>query len=448
MILTRQFKILISAIIIMIIFIIVSINLLIIFQSRQMDEFYRTEASRLAGMIEDIENGNITPPSFILGIHLFEEGRYNARKVIYGKGERKNIEGNKLIENIPGSDLRILVVFRDINPYFNIIIIFNTVILLMVLITFLGFFIYIYLSRKRYIANILSISSADDIDAVRSQLSPGSDLLIIIDFIENYIKKYKEEIKKLNNEIASVENQNKSLLNRDILKTGIIENISHELKSPLTKVKGYIEYIYEGEMGPINDKQAEAIKIASSNLELVLKQIDRILLYTKDEMYNDEMEQFPLRGVIDDVYDAYREEFARKNIEATIDMENLTSDVSGTRMALFEVFDNMINNALKFTPKGGKIIIQAYERQFQSKMNAVVRISDTGVGVPTDKIDKIFERFFQVEQDTNRKYSGMGLGLTISKNIIERHGGIIDVSSSANEGTTFIIRLPVINAEG
>ncbi|MFO8061533.1 MAG: HAMP domain-containing sensor histidine kinase [bacterium] len=448
MIFTRQFKILISAIIIMIIFIIVSINILIIFQSRQMDTFYRTEASRLAGMIDDIEDGSIEPPSFILSIHLFEEGKYNNRKVVYGKGDRDNLEGSKLIENIPGTDLRMLIVFRDINPYFNIIIIFNTVIMLMVLIVFLGYFIYIYMSRKRYIENILSIRSADDIDIVRSQVNPDGDLVILIDFIENYTGKYKEEIKKLNNEIASIEHQNKSLLNRDILKTGIIENISHELKSPLTKVKGYIEYIYEGEMGPINEKQTEAIKIASSNLELVLKQIDRILLYTKDEMYSDEMEQFPLKGVISDVYDAYREEFARKDIETTVDTENLVSDVRGTRMALFEVFDNIINNALKFTPKGGKIIIQAYERQFQSRINAVVRISDTGVGVPTDKIDKIFERFYQVEQNTNRKYSGMGLGLTISKNIIERHGGAIDVNSSADEGTTFIIRLPVINAEG
>jgi signal transduction histidine kinase len=106
---------------------------------------------------------------------------------------------------------------------------------------------------------------------------------------------------------------------------------------------------------------------------------------------------------------------------------------------LGQVFDNLVGNALKFSPTGGKIYITAKQECNQIEFS----VKDTGVGIPPEKLDKIFERFYQINRDTFQEYSGAGLGLTIVKQIIEAHQGHISVESQPNQGTTFSFWLPI-----
>ncbi|HAV92349.1 TPA: hypothetical protein DCW38_04125 [candidate division WOR-3 bacterium] len=134
---------------------------------------------------------------------------------------------------------------------------------------------------------------------------------------------------------------------------------------------------------------------------------------------------------------------AEKSISIEHDLDNLRDPVLGDKAALTEVFDNLITNALKFTDKNGKIKVTGYEKMENDTLNAVIKVEDSGIGIPHDKLDRIFDRFFQVDHDASKKYPGMGLGLTIAKMILEAHEGSISVSSVIGRGSTFKVILPI-----
>jgi signal transduction histidine kinase len=113
--------------------------------------------------------------------------------------------------------------------------------------------------------------------------------------------------------------------------------------------------------------------------------------------------------------------------------------VSGDMLALRRALDNLVINALKFTSAGGHVIV----RLFGGEDAVTLQVSDTGVGIPNDQLERIFERFYQVDGSTTRRYGGVGLGLALVKEIVEAHGGQVSVTSQVGTGTTFALRLPI-----
>jgi len=125
------------------------------------------------------------------------------------------------------------------------------------------------------------------------------------------------------------------------------------------------------------------------------------------------------------------------------ELEPDVPDISGDLIALRRVLDNLVGNALKFTPAGGCVTVRLSRDRSMVKL----QVADTGIGVPSDQLDRIFERFYQVDGSMTRKYGGVGLGLALVKSIIEAHGGQVTAASQVGVGTTFTVLLPTTSRE-
>jgi signal transduction histidine kinase len=134
---------------------------------------------------------------------------------------------------------------------------------------------------------------------------------------------------------------------------------------------------------------------------------------------------------------------AQAGLSLAAELEPDVPGLSGDLMALRRVLDNLVGNALKFTPAGGWVTI----RLSRSKEKVKLEVADTGIGIPSDQLDRIFERFYQVDGSMTRKYGGVGLGLALVKSIIEAHGGQVTATSQVGVGTTFTVLLPTTSRE-
>lgn len=341
--------------------------------------------------------------------------------------------------NLPNENKSVLFVYQDTHSKFRFALILQFI-MGTILLFFVFYFIFILKnSRQKNILSIIeSIKSGNFED--KNLHDEFYDLFLIIN---NIMEKKEGEIERLKGIINILKDQNFSLKEMDSAKSSVIENISHELKTPLTKIKGYLEYMYSEKMGELQPSQKDALTVVVKNVNSILNQIDKIIKYAKSEYINLEREIFDLKKVLKDIVDTYIPIATEKNINIVLNISNLETPIYADRNALIEAFDNIINNALKFTQKDGNITITGYEKMDNNNLFAVIRVEDTGIGIPADKIDKIFDRFYQVEQTSSKKYPGMGLGLAIVKTIINAHNGMIDVSSVVGKGTNVKVVLPL-----
>ena len=221
-------------------------------------------------------------------------------------------------------------------------------------------------------------------------------------------------------------------------KTEFISDIAHELLTPLTSIRGCTELINDKMMGEINDEQKEKLQIILMNTDRLIGLIHNLLSVT--ELENNRLElqikSVSINGTIIKILRDIQPQFEGKKISVVQYIHPLP-DISGDEEKLARAITNLIINAIKFTPENGKIAITAVEEEDNIKIS----INGTGTGIPADKLPFIFDRFYQVNGTSSRKYGGVGLGLIISKEIIEMHNGIIWAESDEN-GSTFNIVLP------
>jgi two-component system, NarL family, sensor histidine kinase BarA len=248
----------------------------------------------------------------------------------------------------------------------------------------------------------------------------------------------------------------------DKLKSNFLAMISHELRTPLTSVIGYSEMLIEGMAGPVTDEQKEYIQTIKDKGENLLQLIGMLLDMSK-------IEANAMRLNIGDVDVAHLVEnaktyivpqAAKKSIRlVTLPEEGLPmirGDVDKVRQSLI----NLLGNAVKFTPAGGEIRVKARswngQRRYSGEQGRFgapeekflrIDVEDTGIGIPTDKLQRVFESFYQVDNSITREYGGTGLGLAIVKKFIEAHGGEVWVESQERVGTVFTLILPVERSE-
>jgi signal transduction histidine kinase len=225
-------------------------------------------------------------------------------------------------------------------------------------------------------------------------------------------------------------------LNR--LKSEFVQNVSHELRTPLTFVRGYVELLLDGSLGELSSTQMDAIQVVSAKTEALTSLVGDIISLQKAEMTALELAPVSLADVID---------LAFRGAEATIQEAHLTltrkiphdlAPVFADRSRLGQVLDNLIGNALKFTPAGGNIDLQIEDiGDFER-----VLVSDTGIGIPGDKLEKVFEPFYQIDGSSTRRFGGAGLGLAIVRQIVEAHGGEVGVVSEPGKGSIFHFTVP------
>jgi signal transduction histidine kinase len=253
-----------------------------------------------------------------------------------------------------------------------------------------------------------------------------------------------ENIEKLEMNNVKLAALNEELKELDRMNSDLLANVSHELRTPLTSIKGYVEYMMEGKLGPVSPKQEKGLSVVQRNLDRLAKLINALLDYSlmDAERMVLTIKPFDLNQVARQVVATLASELEKRELQFITDIPEHLPLVWGDKDKLYQVLENLTINAIKFTETGGKITVSAVPYQKDEKTWIELRVSDTGVGIPRLELHRIFDRFYQVDATSKRKYGGIGLGLAIARSIVEAHGGTISAQSVENKGTTFIINLP------
>lgn len=225
----------------------------------------------------------------------------------------------------------------------------------------------------------------------------------------------------------------------DDMRKEFVADVSHELKTPLTSIKGFSETLLEGDC----DKETEKhfLTIINDNADRMEKLVQDLLTLSRyDSKKNkNSIAEFDLGELAKKCTEKFEIEVRKRNQSlecfVTADVPPVQADKDGIERVII----NIISNSVKYTPNGGKInVYVGYVHN-----DAYVKIKDTGIGIPKDDLDKVFERFYRVDKARSRKLGGTGLGLSIAKEIIEQNNGNINVSSKVGQGTEVVIRIPV-----
>ncbi len=232
----------------------------------------------------------------------------------------------------------------------------------------------------------------------------------------------------------------------DRMKDEMLQNISHELRTPIALVMGYTEMLRDGSLGPILEQQAEAIEIVARRSTMLRDLVEDItLLWQIENAERDEpsVESVDLTHLASTVSADFQNEARQRALSIYLEAPKQPLFVHGIRLQFHRLLDNLIGNALKFTGPGGHIRIRL-ERQEQE---AVLSVCDDGIGVPPDKLERIFERFYQVDGSAKRRYGGVGLGLALVRSVVAAHGGTVHAESPYTDdperpGMCIVVRLP------
>lgn len=272
-----------------------------------------------------------------------------------------------------------------------------------------------------------------------------------------------DELQTKNQELLQT---NAQLQELDRMKSNFLATVSHELRTPLTSVIGYAEMLLEGIAGDMNEEQLDFVQTIMSKGESLLSLITQLLDFTQMEVgtLRFAMAATDINDVVKEAYTSVLPQSLKDSVQLTMSSDGAMPMFFGDKDKLVQVFVNLIGNAVKFTPEGGTVHIStdicARENARSTKEDRPednglsmfdlpekefirIRVKDTGIGIPPEKQAKIFERFFQVDNTSTRKFGGAGLGLSIVKTIIDGHKGEISVESEPNQGTTFSVLLPI-----
>jgi signal transduction histidine kinase len=228
------------------------------------------------------------------------------------------------------------------------------------------------------------------------------------------------------------------LKENDRLKDELVQNVSHELRTPLTFVKGYVDLLMEGDMGPVNYQQQCALQIVADKTVEITRLIDDIMSLQRIDASNLILEEFSLTSLLEESIAGHRLNGRSKGIDLVLEAPAGHVAVVADRIRVNQALNNLIVNAMKFSPDGGtvRVVLTGDTEQVQ------IAVADEGIGVPSDKLDRVFERFYQVDGSSRRRFGGTGIGLALVKRIVEAHHGRVWAQSGASRGSSFFIALP------
>jgi PAS domain S-box-containing protein len=232
----------------------------------------------------------------------------------------------------------------------------------------------------------------------------------------------------------------------DKMKSEFISIVSHELRTPLTSIKNAVSIILGGTAGEVTQNQERFLSMALRNIDRLAGIINDLLDLSKLEAGKVEMrfQEVDLSEPLDAVISSLRLQAEKKSIIITKEIPVGLPKVYGDKDKIEQIFINLINNAIKFTPEKGHIHVSA---RLANGDFIEVCVEDTGIGIPDEKLDKVFDRFHQISESLTRETGGTGLGLPIVKGLVEGHKGSIRVESKVGKGSGFIFALPAYSPE-
>lgn len=228
------------------------------------------------------------------------------------------------------------------------------------------------------------------------------------------------------------------------MKDEFVGLISHELRTPLSSILGYLELMRDDEDDPLSEEQLTYLTVAERNAHRLLRLVGDLLFTAQVGANAFAVDATPidLSTIVATSVETVAPLAANRNITLTAD-DLQPAIVSGDATRLGQAIDNLLSNAIKFTPIAGRVTVTVSSDDDM----VTVRLTDTGMGIPANELDQLFARFFRASTATRAAVPGVGLGLTITKAIIDAHGGQLDVESEVGVGTTFIVRLPKATAD-
>jgi PAS domain S-box-containing protein len=243
--------------------------------------------------------------------------------------------------------------------------------------------------------------------------------------------------------LAQERQQVERLRELDRLKDDFVASVSHELRTPLTSIRGFLDLLHDGEAGPLSKDQEQVLAIVDRNADRLLRLVGDLLegAQLEGSQLVLKRKRVALAALAGDAVERARAVADTRGLEL-VSEASAAPVVLADPSRLSQVVDNLLSNALKFTPAGGTVRVGVAEQA----SHAVLTVSDTGIGVAKDEQARLFERFFRASAAGEHAFQGTGLGLWITKTIVEAHEGTIAVASDAGAGTTFVVELPLEQA--
>lgn len=226
------------------------------------------------------------------------------------------------------------------------------------------------------------------------------------------------------------------------VKSDFLSNVSHELRTPLSVVVGFVYLLLNQVIGKLTEEQQRVLETVYRNSEELLELIDNVLWITSLNAGDAAatVEQFDARDVVNDVIKRYERPLREKGLLLTVNLPTHAIPFLSDRAKVERIFQNVFNNAIKFTSQG-EISIRVQPSTDHAGVE--FEVSDTGVGIEQNKIDSIFEPFHQADASIHRSFSGLGLGLTVARRMAEILGGELEISSKPNVGTRVVMKFPL-----
>jgi two-component system, NarL family, sensor histidine kinase BarA len=263
-----------------------------------------------------------------------------------------------------------------------------------------------------------------------------------------HIEATLESNRDLETQNQKLELMNGQLKDMDRLKSSFLATVSHELRTPLTSIIGYSEMLSEGLVGELNPEQIDYVRTIMDKGDTLLKLISSILDVTQIEAGKVRLtfEPVSVGDLVASALSSVKPQATRKGLTVDAKLPARAVEARADREKLRQVMVNLLSNAVKFTPKGGWVQVLVTEAKHQPELDAQgwrLVVQDSGVGIPSDQLEKIFQSFYQVDNSSTREFGGAGLGLAIVKSYVEGHGGVVRVQSVLGQGSTFEVVLPV-----
>jgi signal transduction histidine kinase len=305
-------------------------------------------------------------------------------------------------------------------------------------------------------------AKADTIARIGAHLKAALDLILFSGHkalltSQMHLLSVRESYRELQEKNQRIQEAYDRLKELDRLKSNFLATVSHELRTPLTSIIGYSEMLSEGIAGELTAEQREFVTTIHEKGEQLLGLIKGLLDLSKLESGTMSMRRRSLviNEVLNEVHSTLTPIARKKGVDIIVDPDVAQTELRADPERLRQVFVNLVDNAIKFTPQGGSVTMRArtVSAQLQdaddgfalmapAMTKVEVRVLDTGIGIPEKERQKVFDPFYQVDSSSTREYGGTGLGLSIVRRLVEAHGGTVEITGNVPSGTVFVISLP------
>ena len=225
------------------------------------------------------------------------------------------------------------------------------------------------------------------------------------------------------------------LAEQDLARREFLSNIAHELRTPLMAASGYLQMLQKGLMS--GDQLTAGVDTVARNVQQIVSLVNDILFLQEMDLVLPEFQAVDLNEVAKIVMEKYKTKAVERDVNLRFALSPSLPLISGDSKSLERALMALVDNAIKFSPKGGEVEVRLSEREDQ----VVVSVEDHGIGIQKENLTRIFDRFYHLEKHEDDLFGGIGLGLAITRQVIEQHQGSLNVTSKAGKGSTFTIAL-------